>query len=86
MSVQTSIAEGGQIAEQTAPGVSVPISAHPSNLDPTAELVSGAREELSIFRVRGGFLACRQGEAFIVLFPTQDAARAALASAREVQP
>ena len=86
MSVQPKISESGQIAEQSAPVVSVALGDHPSNLDPTAELVSGSRESLSIFRVRGGFLASANGVAHLQLYASQDAARAALASTREVQP
>jgi len=57
----------------------IQISDHPSNLDPTARLVSTPREEHSIFSVRGGFIAC-VGAAMALegLFKTEAAARAAI--------
>lgn len=57
----------------------IPTAKHPSNLDPTAELLNGrSREDFSIFKVRGGFMAItRGGLAFVDLFPTEDAARQA---------
>ncbi len=61
----------------------IKIAIHPLNLDPSAEMVSGSREEISIFRVKGEFVACRGGLALTETFKTQDAARAALNSVRE---
>lgn len=58
----------------------VPCAIHPANTDPTAELVLGFREPWSVFRVRGGFVAVdRERNALIELFPSKDAARAAVA-------
>jgi len=57
----------------------IPIKNHPSNLDPTARLVSGPREEYSIFSVRGGFVACVGANmALEGLFPSEAAARTAI--------
>ena len=62
----------------TASRQTVLLRDHPSNLDPTAALVSGPTEFPAVFRVRGGFLATLdEGRAFLDLFPSHDAARAA---------
>ena len=70
------MALGGAATERTINMIK--ISDHPMNLDRSAELVSSAREQLSIFRVHGGFVACLNGMAIATVFPTQETARAAL--------
>jgi hypothetical protein len=53
----------------------IPAAQHPSNTDPTAELVSGPRDLFSVFKVKGGFLAITfEGLAFEPLFQTKASA------------
>lgn len=61
----------------------IKLSAHASNTDPTAELVSSTREPFSVFKVRGGFVASYEGATFDGLFATKDAAETAAKSLTE---
>ena len=56
----------------------IPVSQHPLNLDPTATLVSGSRERMSIFRTSKGFVAVLNGMAPADIFATESDARGAL--------
>jgi hypothetical protein len=60
----------------------VNLADHPRNLDRTAKLVSSTSLSSSgrdIYRVTGGFLACvGHSKAFLELFPTFEAAEAAI--------
>ena len=56
----------------------IPLSQHPSNLDRTANLVSGPHYEgRDVYQVRGGYLATIENRAFLRLFPSFETARAA---------
>lgn len=59
----------------------IPISEHPSNLDRTARLVlESVHDRWSVYSVKGGFVLITKGRAVVGLFPTDVAARDALAS------
>ena len=56
----------------------IPISQHPLNTDPTATLVSGSRERMSVFRTSKGFVSVLDGMTSPDVFATESDARGAL--------
>lgn len=56
----------------------IPLWSHPSNLDPTARLVSEGINRYGIYRVVGGYLACvARGQCLARLFESEADAREA---------